>query len=208
MTRLKQFWLVAIVGMLILVASPVTAQTVTFGGIGGANGSAFTGPYSEAGYTVSVLGGQFCAGQIFGNPVASLFTGTGGGGACNQNAGTLSVTRTGGGLFNFLSADIAANNGSAPFNFTGIVGGGTTYVVVGSQAAQNPFGFTTVANPASGFAVDELRITLTANGTSANIDNLVFASVVGVPEPGSMLLFASGFFGLVGVRRRRETLAA
>jgi hypothetical protein len=190
--------------MLMFVASPAAAQTIDFGALAGTNGSLFTGPYLEDGFSVSVLSGTICVAQVFGSPVPDLF----GGSACStSSSATLSVSRTGGGLFRFLGADLAANNGDVPWSFAGLVGAATTYVASGTLA-ENTAVFQAVSNPGSALEIDELRITLTSRGTSFNIDNLRMASAVSVPEPGSMALIVSGFFGLVGVRRRRQDVVA
>lgn len=198
MTRLSKFSVVALVGMLLLVASPVTAQqTMTFGSLPGNNGDLFTGPYAEGGFSLSLLSGQICVAKAFGNPTPDLF----GGPVCSSStSATLSLTRTGGGLFNFLGADLAAQNGNGSWSFAGLLGGGTSYVAAGS-IVDGAIWRNTV-NPGSGIAVDEVRIALNATGTSFNIDNI--RTSVAVPEPGSMMLVATGFFGLVGIRRRRE----
>lgn len=197
MARSTKFF--AVLLMLVALPGAAAAQTLTFGGLGGSNGDAFTGPYAESGYTVSLIAGDICVAQAFGNPTPDLF----GGQICQSSAirtATLQVTR-GGGFFQFLGTDLATANGNTTFSFVGLVGGGAQYAQGGTIAP--PQVFQTIASANSATSVDELRITLTnTQGTSFNIDNIQLAA--SVPEPSSMILLATGLAGMAFVRRRRE----
>ena len=59
-----------------LMSTSASAAIITFAGLPGSNGSAFTGPYVEAGYSVSAMAGQVFEGHQFGNPSPSLVVGT------------------------------------------------------------------------------------------------------------------------------------
>ena len=88
-----------------MIASAVaSATTITFSGLTGANGTPVA-TYTEGGFTVTTTLGQFFQGQVFGNPIPSLFAGPAQGGPAND---TLDVTRNGGGSFNFATVDLAA----------------------------------------------------------------------------------------------------
>ncbi len=76
--------------------------TITFGSLLGAQGSAFTGPYTEGGFTVIRLSStpNICVETSNGNPTLALA-------GCSVGSADLSITRVGGGLFTFLGLDLA-----------------------------------------------------------------------------------------------------
>src|ERR1700682_310009 len=86
----------------VIASVPASATTITFSGLTGANGTPVT-TYTEAGFTVTSTLGQFFQGQVFGNPIPSLFAGPAQGGPVNDG---LDITRNGGGSFNFASIDL------------------------------------------------------------------------------------------------------
>jgi hypothetical protein len=87
-------------------------------GLIGANGAPVAA-YTEGGFTVATTLGQFFQGQIFGNPIPSLFAGPAQGGPADD---ALDIIRNGGGSFNFASVDLAANNGDVDFHLHRISG--------------------------------------------------------------------------------------
>lgn len=187
------------VTVLLVAAGAANAQTITFGALPGNNGDAFTGPYSEAGYDVTLLSGAICVAKSFGNPVPDLF----GGPICsNTTPATLSVKKSGGGLFRFIGADLATQNGTANYTFAGYVAAISQYSsggVLPSTAA-----FATYAGSAPGTSIDELRIALSLNdGSSYNVDNIQLASTT-VPEPASFVLVGAGLAGVALLRRKRR----
>src|SRR5262249_43562967 len=100
----------ATLGAIILVAGTLasaaaSATTITFSGLTGANVTPVA-TYTEGGFTVTTTVGQFFQEQNFGNPIPSLLAGPAGGGPVND---ALEVFANGGGLFNFVSVDLAAN---------------------------------------------------------------------------------------------------
>jgi len=180
-----------------------SATTITFSGLTGANGTPVA-TYTEGGFTVTSTLGQFFQGQLFGNPIPSLFAGPLLGSPMND---VLDVTRNGGGAFTLASVDLAANNGNVNFTFTGLLGGIQQYIVNGFEPGRppGPFGFDTIINPDATIAIDHLRIALDIFGTSGNVDNIV---VIAVPEPASILLLSSALVGIGVWRRRRIALLA
>src|SRR3954451_19874353 len=101
----------AAVGAALLCASAAATAadtTIDFGGLPGSNGSTFTGPYLEDGYTTTATGGQVFEGHVFGNPSPSLVVG-----AVFDGGNTGTVQLTGAGLFSLVSFDQIGSNGDA-----------------------------------------------------------------------------------------------
>lgn len=181
----------------LLLAGSVQAATIDFGGLSGSNGTVFTGPYVEDGFTVTATGGQVFEGHVFGNPAPSLVTGSAFGGG---NLGVVEVTR--GTSFTLGSFDQIGNGGTAGYSVQGFLGASLLYTLSGSVGSP----FQTVAGNAT--TVDRLVFTLTPSGSSSNLDNIVLNEVrAGIPEPAAWALMICGF-GLAGAaaRRTRATL--
>lgn len=180
-----------------LALAPFTAANaavITFDNLGGSNGDVFAGPYSENGFTVDAAGGDVFEGHLFGNPAPSLVVGSIFGG------GPFGAIRVGGGTFQFNSFELAAANGSAEYQVNGFLGGVSVFSLNGSLAQTSMF--TTIAGFAG--AIDELDFILTANGTSANIDNINVSSVAAVPEPATWAFMIVGFGAIGGAMRKRK----
>lgn len=175
-----------------LFAVSAQAQTIDFGGLSGANGQAFAGPYVEDGYSTSATGGQVFEGHVFGNPQPSLVVGS------VFNGGNLGVIETSrAATFSLASFDLSAQNGSAGYTVEGFRGATLIYTFGGS--AGPPFAsFQTFAGNAG--VIDRVRFTLTPSGTSVNIDNIVLRDAA-VPEPGVWALLIAGF-GMAGYSMR------
>jgi hypothetical protein len=185
-----------------LLSAPASGTTITFSGLSGANEAPFT-TYTESGFTVTPLTGTWFQGQIFGNPVPSIFSGP-----LFGSPATDSIEITDGSSFTFNQFDMAANNGNVTYTLTGMKGGLTQYTLTSTELA-NTAVFQTILNADSGIAIDALIISVTIAGTSTNLDNLVFTPTT-VPLPAALPLFATGLgaLGLLSWRRKRKVAAA
>jgi hypothetical protein len=168
----------------------MAASTVTFGGLGGNNGDAFSS-YSEAGFNVSYNSGSVLVGQSVGNALPSLF---------GESAGSILVTASAG-LFSFDSIDLAGNNGDYTYTIVGKTGGlsGTTAFTL-MNTLTGDGSFSTIGGNAS--LIDTLLVSVTPTGTTFNIDNIGVTATV-VPVPAAVWLFGSGLLGLAGIVRKR-----
>lgn len=173
----------------VLGAGTATAAVVTFEALPGSNGQTFTS-YTESGFTLESLSGLAYIGKAYGNPVPNVFF-------RGANEFRLSGTST----FVFNAIDFASHNGNMNYTVTGFLNGGQAWTF-GSSIASN-IGFMNVAGT-SATAVDYVMLMLTANGTSANLDNInVEMQGVPVPEPMSLALVALALAGAGLARRRR-----
>jgi hypothetical protein len=186
--------IVALCGFAVPAAvTPATASVIDFTGLQGTNGSAFTS-FSEAGFVVAPLTGQFLVGTNFGAPVPDLYAGR----SATQPTDSLSVVRSGGGDFSFASLDIASSVGTTSYSIFGSLGGATVYTLSGSALKG---GFSTIASCNAGL-IDQLTVTgTTVTATSFNIDNIVVSAV---PEAPSIAVFGAALLGvgLLGMRRK------
>lgn len=201
MFRTLRLGIGAVVLALTLAAIPtatVAQTTIGFNGLTGANGDAFT-PYLESGYRVSVFQGAFCEAWAYGNEAPGLWAG--GGCTAADEYNTLSVTRSGGGLFRWLAIDLSPWFGDASWNVSGFRDAGLVWFD-DSRVTQDAIGWVTEASNFKGDEVDEILFEFYTPPSRGllKIDNIV----VVVPEPGSMMLVASGLLGLVWFARRRR----
>ena len=173
--------------------------TITFDGLTGFHVPFTT--YNESGYNVTVTSGIWGQGQGEGNPVPSIFTGTGAFNGPAQN--TVAITASGS-QFAFSGLDLAANFSDASYEFLGTLGGSAVFDLTGTQSDLTSFGkFQTVGGGVSLDPIDTLSVTVNDSLDTANIDNIVLGPVAGVPEPPSISLFAISLalFGLWRVAR-------
>jgi hypothetical protein len=181
MRAVKLLVVAASFAMSALCAGGATATVITFGGLSGINGSPFT-TYTESGFTVSPTLGTWFQGQLFGNPVPSIFSGPQFGSPATDAIG---VTE-GGGLF----------------TFGGLRDASTVFSVAGLEPGlSGPFAFVTIPGEVAADLIDTLVVTTSILGTSTNIDNIVVTAAVA--EPASIGLPAAGL-AFVGFFRRRS----
>ena len=176
--------------------------TITFDSLTGDSGDFFSS-YAEKGFNVTLIGGQACIAQTFGNPIPDLY----GGPSCliaSPNA-VIQVTRLDGGQFWFYGADMTSESFPATFTFTGRTNSSTRYVTSGSIAATDDFVF--YANTAFGTNISALTITLNAgNAISYNLDNLLLITVM-TPEPGTVTMLIAGLLLIGGLVKARPRAA-
>src|SRR5215831_10706720 len=191
-------------------SAAASATTITFSGFTGANGTPVE-TYTESGFTITrqdcLFCGQFFQDQQFGNPAPSLLA------TPAPGITALDVTANDGVPFQFLSVDLAANNGNVNYEFQIESALSPFCCVFGVEMGRPPssFGFDTVVNPFSDRVIaepfPELRIVLTfpASG-SANLDNIVLnpvpGPIAGAGLPG--LILAGG--RLLALWRRRQKI--
>ena len=174
------------------------AAVIDFGSLAGSNGAAFPAVYSEDAFEVACTLGACQQGQIYGNALPSVFSGS--------DIAALTVT---GGLFTFSSVDLSGNNGDIEYTISASLGGSQVYQLINSLAGTfGPFSFTTLFN-LNNAVIDSLLIQVSGpNTTTFNWDNIVVNSVSDVPLPAALPLLAAGLgaMGFMGWRRKRNAL--
>ena len=196
----RMTWIVRALVAMGLCCAPVGAMaavvTIDFGGLPGSNGSIFTGPYVEDGATVSATGGQVFEGHAFGNPAPSLFF---------IGSGSFEITSTS--LFRLVSFDLTGNNGTAGFTVQGFTDAVLQFTLGGGAPANSWTNILALGGPPGPITTNRYVFTLTTQGTSGNIDNIVL-NFPAVPEPTSWAMMLLGFGAIGFAMRRRPSLAA
>jgi hypothetical protein len=188
-------------------AGGASATTITFNGLAGGNGAAFT-TYTESGFTVGPTLGSWFQAQLFGNPVPSIVAGPDFAGPTND---AIAVT-DGGVPFTFSALDAATFGVNTVLTFTGTLHGAAVFSV--NDTVSPPQVFNTVSSGVSADVIDSLVITANIGtglaNASINIDNIVVTAtavpgpIVGAGLPG--LILACGVL-LTLARRRRQLVA-
>jgi hypothetical protein len=146
--------------------------TITFSGLS-SNGSPVT-TYTESGFTVSAVSGNWQALTTYGHPAPSLIFVR----PATDPTTTAEVRITAGGaIFSFTSVDLYSSVTPIPYVFTGMTGATSSFAVTGT--VPNTFGnFVTVANPNSTALIDTLLIRLSNPATPCCSNPVGFDNVV------------------------------
>ena len=181
---------------LALASATASATTITFDGLPSASDVPFSS-YTEGGYTVTNVIGNWLEGHVFGNPAPSVYVAD----FFSTPSGRLAVT--GPGPFSFESLDL---NVTFPggYEISGFLGGLQQFSVANNQAGS--FTFSTIVGNSSAM-IDTLFIDVALSSTgSFNVDNI---KVSAVPEPETYVFLAAGVgvIGLIARRRKARTVA-
>ena len=150
------------------------------------------GCYSESGFTVSAMSGDWSARTTYGNPAPFVqFWASGG----STAGGEILVTATGS-AFYFKSVDLYSSTTPIPYTIKGMRNSSTVFSV--ANTLPNTFGnFRTVASPNAADAIDTLSITLT-NAAAAccrnpmGLDTIVLTSTPSTPPTTPTAFSLSG----------------
>lgn len=170
-------------------------------------------PYQEDGFQISNSLNNTDGLLFWGNTNSgwSSFNADPNGNTLSHNHGstTMTLTKVGGGLFDFNSIDLgdvynAASGGNVLFDF--VFGNSTT--LQSTVSLDNLVGLQT-------FLFNHLGLSqvswtpLTTNGQWLQLDNIVIdSSVAPVPVPAAVWLFGSALTGLVGIGKRKRAKTA
>lgn len=180
---------VSLAAAVLLYSLSASADTFTFDGLPGANSDSFSS-YSDSGFTVTAVNGDWRVGKLFGNPIPDIF--------CDCPTGTVSLTGDSGQTFRFTSVDLAFDGASYTiagllqnnpvFSQSGAIGSGTQFFTIASE------------HPDS--VVDELRLQLSPGPSELgfNIDNIRYRTV---PSPSAGVLLVVGLLGTALARDTR-----
>lgn len=169
-------------GGMVLGAS-AQAATITFEGI--TSGPIIADTFSEAGFEIDIVDG-FGGAEGAGLEYERLL----------GTSGTATITRSGGGTFDFVSVDLQLEYGATTSaTFEGYLAG----ALVGSDTfATSDFNYATFgASNLAGVLIDELLI-LAERGDfdGVAVDNLVVDGATDVPAPAALGLLVLGLAGL------------
>jgi Carboxypeptidase regulatory-like domain len=156
--------------------------TIGFSGLS-VNGASVT-TYTESGFIVSAMSGDWSVRTDYGNPAPFIqFWASGG----TIATGEIRVTAAGSSPFYFKSVDLYSSTTAIPYTIKGLRNASTVFTV--TDALQHTFGdFRTVANPNSGVIIDTLSIVLTNAAASCcrnpmGLDNIVLTSTPTTTTP-------------------------
>ena len=202
MRKAIRFFLIASAVIFFAVAShSAFASTIDFSTTNGtfsptshpSNGSSFSS-YTESGFTVKSYSGS-----------VSIDTSGGSAPYLYATDGAISVKATNGGDFMFTGVDLSESEPTEDYTITGFLNGLQVFTTSGALTSSWVLDGT-------GFSADAINSLVIAVNqdcyTWGNIDNIgVIAGDPSspVPEPGSLLLLATGLTGVAGLIRRRLT---
>src|SRR5262245_28780233 len=155
---------IVLLAFFVLVLTPCLshADTITFNGLTGPNVAPMPNPYIEGNFRVIPTLGSWFQGQMFGNPTPSIFS--------DSATGVIDVMLNGGGIFTFSQVDLADAGfvGGTEFTIQGRLGSSIVFSTSGSLDPD----FTTILSPNVMASIDDLRITMTRDLFSYNVDNI------------------------------------
>ena len=197
-----------ICAIVFLVSNMVNATTIGFDGLS-VDGSSFS-TYTESGFTVQPVSGDWLVRTTYGNPSPFIyFTGT------QEQSLTAGISVTNGGsAFQFSSVDLYSSITTIPYTFIGFFNSMVVFTETGT--VPNTMGaFATVLNQYSSSFIDALEITLVnpAGGCSTCVDNpvglddVVLLEATTVPEPTVFSLLFVGLVSLVLQKRINKKLS-
>jgi hypothetical protein len=188
-----------------LISTISWATTIDFNGLPGSQGSPFVG-YTEAGFTVAPLSGNWLVGQTFGHPPPYIFFQHPAVGGTTTTA-AIEITHAGA-TFSFSAIDIYSSVTPVPYVFTGSLSGATVFTTTGTVPL--PLGnFITTTNPHGADLIDALDVTLSTFTqfpvpNTVGVDNIVVSTASpSVDEPASFLLLLSAV-GVLALLQRQS----
>ena len=172
--------------------------TITFAPQSAETNSPFVSD-AESGFTVvPTTEDAWFVGQLFGNPVPSIYDGP----IDDPTTAGIQVTEAGAD-FTFASLDEASNGDVSDFVIVGLAGGSPKFTELGQFAASSG-SFTTYSSTVgdSIIPIDTLDVTIIPFGgaNSVNLDNIVLGTTV--PEPTSVSIGLG--LAALGLQRRRH----
>jgi hypothetical protein len=193
-----------IITAIVAISLPAMAGATTITFDSAPQNTLFGPSYSEAGYTITGSGFVFpqsdgWAFSTYANDGSLAF---------NYKGPTYTLTKDGGGTFDFTSFDLGnlignSNGGTLRIAFDG---GAATALAIPTNGALQTFAFNALGVTSVAFSFLPGEDANNSISSYARIDNLVLGAA-GVPEPASWAMMIAGFGLIGGVMRRRATPA-
>ena len=165
--------------------SPTSLGDATIGFSGLADRASVT-TYTESGYTVSAISGDWTGHTTYGHPAPFVQFSA-------SVAGEIQV-KAGGSIFYFRSVDLYSSTTPIPYTIKGTRNSTTVFTL--TDTIPNTFGkFRTVVNPKAAEAIDTLSIALSNAARSGNpmgLDTIVLSSTPSAPPVAPATASLSG----------------